>query len=75
MRTGTGDEEYLAMLDKGLHTAFREFTPDIILYNAGTDILIGDPLGRQGTIPSCLIEIHLAYVHFPQLQSHRTISW
>ncbi len=51
MRIGTGDEEYLAMLDKGLHTAFSEFTPDIVLYNAGTDILIGDPLGRQDPLP------------------------
>lgn len=46
MKSGTGDEEYLSLLTKGLDTAFKEFTPDIILYNAGTDILIGDPLGR-----------------------------
>ncbi|CAL8468554.1 g8094 [Coccomyxa elongata] len=54
MRTGTGDEEYLAMLDKGLHTAFSEFTPDIVLYNAGTDILIGDPLGRCRVSPDAV---------------------
>lgn len=26
--------------------ALNEFTPDIVVYNAGTDILDGDPLGR-----------------------------
>lgn len=25
--------------------ALREFTPQLIVYNAGTDILEGDPLG------------------------------
>ena len=25
--------------------ALNEFTPDIVVYNAGTDILDGDPLG------------------------------
>ncbi len=43
--SGTGDKEYLATLKEGLATSFRECSPDIVLYNAGTDILIGDPLG------------------------------
>ena len=43
--SGTGDKEYLARLEEGLATSFREFSPDIVLYNAGTDILAGDPLG------------------------------
>lgn len=29
-----------------LDTAFQHCSPDIVLYNAGTDILDGDPLGR-----------------------------
>ena len=45
IRSGTDDKEYLARLEEGLATSFREFSPDIVLYNAGTDILEGDPLG------------------------------
>ena len=45
MHNGMGDEAYLGMLRRGLDAAFGEFQPDIVLYNAGTDILAGDPLG------------------------------
>jgi len=51
IRSGTGDEDYLSTLKQGLERAFKEFTPDIILYNAGTDILVGDPLGRLVASP------------------------
>lgn len=30
---------------RNVQGALNEFTPDFILYNAGTDILINDPLG------------------------------
>ena len=43
---GTKDAEYLCSLESALHGAAKEFKPDVILYNAGTDILTGDPLGR-----------------------------
>lgn len=43
--SGTGDAEYLARLAEGLAASFSKFSPDIVLYNAGTDILVGDPLG------------------------------
>ena len=46
MRNGTADEEYLALLARGLEAGFTNFAPDIVLYNAGTDILKGDPLGQ-----------------------------
>ena len=29
-----------------MEEALTEFTPDVVVYNAGTDILIGDPLGN-----------------------------
>lgn len=45
LASGAADAEYLALLAAGLGTAFRDFVPDIVLYNAGTDILAGDPLG------------------------------
>ena len=43
---GTKDAEYLGNLQAALQRAGKEFQPDMILYNAGTDILQGDPLGR-----------------------------
>lgn len=39
------DEEYLRLLRKNLQEALTEFSPDIVVYNAGTDILDGDQLG------------------------------
>ena len=32
--------------------SLNEFTPDIIVYNAGTDILEGDPLGHLNITPN-----------------------
>ena len=44
-RSGCGDEEYLTKLNDGLQHCFEHFKPDILLFNAGTDVLMGDPLG------------------------------
>ncbi|GAB6030865.1 Histone deacetylase 11 [Chamberlinius hualienensis] len=41
----TEDEEYLDKVALHLDLAVEEFVPDLIVYNAGTDVLIGDPLG------------------------------
>lgn len=41
----TGDEEYLTKLKIHLTKALVEFNADLIVYNAGTDILKGDRLG------------------------------
>ena len=41
----TADGTYLPALAAALERAFAQFTPDLVLYNAGTDILEGDPLG------------------------------
>ncbi|XP_065668650.1 histone deacetylase 11-like isoform X2 [Hydra vulgaris] len=41
----TEDKEYLELIKRNLDVAFKETKPDFILYNAGTDILCGDPLG------------------------------
>ena len=42
----TDDEQYLRLLRNHLERALNEFTPDVLVYNAGTDILDGDPLGN-----------------------------
>ena len=42
---GVGDEDYLAILEKNLHEAFREFSPQILFYVAGADPYFEDQLG------------------------------
>eukprot|EP00850_Spirogloea_muscicola_P006637 SM000032S12021 [mRNA] locus=s32:1728:3168:+ [translate_table: standard] len=46
LQSGTHDDKYLQLLSKNLAEAGEEFLPQLILYNAGTDLLEGDPLGR-----------------------------
>jgi histone deacetylase 11 len=43
--SGTADDEYIAMLRKRLPKAIKAFKPDALIYNAGTDCMVGDPLG------------------------------
>ena len=42
----TGTKNNLTIFFRNLTEALFEFTPDVIVYNAGTDILEGDPLGN-----------------------------
>nr|XP_043606932.1 histone deacetylase 2 [Erigeron canadensis] len=44
--SGTRTEEYLLKLDEALLVAANAFDPELVIYNAGTDILDGDPLGK-----------------------------
>lgn len=46
IKSGMGDEKYLELLEKELPKAIEKTKPDFIIYNAGTDILEGDPLGE-----------------------------
>jgi len=41
------DKEYLSFLEKGLKEAMCECQPDFVVYNAGTDVLCGDSLGKM----------------------------
>lgn len=47
----TKDEQYLATVKRHVNGALNEFKPDVIIYNAGTDILADDPLGRLSISP------------------------
>ncbi|KAL6534003.1 histone deacetylase [Orobanche hederae] len=49
--SGTTTNEYLSKLDGALEVAADAFDPELIIYNAGTDILDGDPLGRLKISP------------------------
>ncbi len=45
--TGIKDDAYLALLKNELPKAIEQAQPDLIIYNAGTDIYEKDPLGRM----------------------------
>lgn len=47
VKYGIMDSEYLLLLEQNLDLAIKKLKPDLIIYNAGTDIFAGDPLGRM----------------------------
>ncbi|XP_028793502.1 histone deacetylase 2 isoform X1 [Neltuma alba] len=51
VESGTRTEDYLQKLDRALEIAGHMFDPELVVYNAGTDILDGDPLGRLKISP------------------------
>ena len=56
LRSGIGDSDYLDRLAKELEQAFGDFAPDLIIYNAGTDIMAGDPLGGMNISEQGIIQ-------------------
>uniref|UniRef100_A0A3P9IA25 Histone deacetylase 11 n=1 Tax=Oryzias latipes TaxID=8090 RepID=A0A3P9IA25_ORYLA len=53
---GTEDSEYLQKVELHCEGALNELRPDIIVYNAGTDILDGDPLGGLSISPQGIVK-------------------
>lgn len=51
VRSGTSTNDYLMKLDEALKVAGSKFDPELLIYNAGTDILDGDPLGKLKVSP------------------------
>jgi acetoin utilization deacetylase AcuC-like enzyme len=45
LRDGVGDEDYLSILEKHLHKAFHDFSPQILFYIGGADPYREDELG------------------------------
>lgn len=54
--SGTTTDVYLKKLDDALEVARQMFNPELVVYNAGTDILDGDPLGRLSISPDGVIQ-------------------
>lgn len=46
VQDGTGDSEYLTILEEVLPRVFESFAPDFIIYQCGVDVLSSDKLGR-----------------------------
>jgi histone deacetylase 11 len=47
LKTGISSEEYLSILKKELTSVLENYSFDLIIYNAGTDIFREDPLGSM----------------------------
>ncbi|XP_028896065.1 histone deacetylase 11 isoform X2 [Zeugodacus cucurbitae] len=56
LKPRTADETYLKKLKRSFKYALSEFRPDLLVYNAGTDILLGDPLGLLSITPEGVME-------------------
>ncbi|XP_021749950.1 histone deacetylase 2-like isoform X2 [Chenopodium quinoa] len=54
--SGTTTDVYLKKVDDALEVARRSFDPELVVYNAGTDILDGDPLGCLRISPDGVIK-------------------
>ncbi|XP_072328640.1 histone deacetylase 11 isoform X2 [Scyliorhinus torazame] len=65
----TEDSEYLQKVETLMSKALQEVTPDIIVYNAGTDILDGDQLGGLAISPQGIIKRDQAV--FEAAQKHK----
>ncbi|KAL9264247.1 Histone deacetylase 2-like protein [Drosera capensis] len=55
VRSGTSTSDYLSKLDVALQVAGHSFDPELVVYNAGTDTLDGDPLGCLRISPDGII--------------------
>lgn len=56
LRSFTEDKDYLDLVSRNMNEALDEFQPDFVLYNAGTDILEGDPLGALSVTGEGIIQ-------------------
>jgi len=65
LRPYTSDEEYLERLGRALAEATEEFgTPDLVVHNAGTDVLSTDPLGHLRVSADGILKRDAAVVDF-----------
>ena len=52
----TTDDNFLRQISEAVTLSIDEFQPDLLIYNAGTDCLHGDPLGRLNFSDDCIVE-------------------
>ncbi|KAH7288458.1 hypothetical protein KP509_31G027100 [Ceratopteris richardii] len=69
LRSGTTTSAYLHQLQEELKVAKSAFHPQLIIYNAGTDILAGDPLGGLLISPEGVKERDELVFRFAEEQS------
>ena len=54
MRSNTSDNDFLKQVESSLKRGLESFKPDFVIYNAGTDCMIGDPLGGLSLSEACI---------------------
>ncbi|ELW58284.1 Histone deacetylase 11 [Tupaia chinensis] len=52
---GVEDDEYLDKVERNMEKALQEHPPDVVVYNAGTDVLEGDRLGGLSISPGGIV--------------------
>jgi histone deacetylase 11 len=50
------DQTYISKLNEHVPEAYQKFKPELVIYNAGTDCMAGDPLGRLNISPEGMIQ-------------------
>lgn len=50
------DDSYLEKLKSTIPQVYDTFKPNLVIYNAGTDCMIGDPLGALHISPQGIIQ-------------------
>lgn len=68
LKSYTQDNEYLDKLDDALDEAQKQFKPDFIIYNAGTDIYEGDRLGQLSVSKEGIIKRDARVFEFAKQQ-------
>lgn len=54
LEDGTNDKSYLYLLKASLHKILSTFSPDLLFYQCGVDVLASDKLGKLGlTVEGC----------------------
>lgn len=46
LKPKTGDDQYMSIMEKTLNDAIFTCRPELVIYDAGVDVSIGDALGR-----------------------------
>lgn len=66
---GTEDEEYLEKVERNVRRSLQEHLPDVVVYNAGTDVLEGDRLGGLSISPAVRPNMGAT------LRIHMSLAW
>jgi histone deacetylase 11 len=61
---GDDDNSYFRKLTSNLPNVIENFSPDFIIYNAGTDCMKNDPLGGMNLSPEMIIRRDQLIFHY-----------
>ena len=76
VRTGEGDAVYLPALRRALDEAAADFgRPDLVLWNAGSDPLVGDPLGLLAVSREGMLERDRLVMDFARRRLKAPVCW